>query len=606
VRGQREAFRQRILGTCCSVAPSAFVDKIMNALQPRLTPIAACICAAFALASHSTNALANTVSVAQCTEASLRNAVNAAVSNDTVSLTALSTCKITLNTAAIAVNVTNLTILGPSANTVTIDGAKLNRAFNHTKSGTLTIEHMVLTDGKYNDPNAVGGCIRSTGSVVVQSSDISGCKASPTIGTAKGGAIYAKNKIKITDSTLTSNIAEATSGAFGGALYAATIDIEHSTLNDNHAQIPDGFEADSTNVTVQGGALWSKGALTVNNSIFTGDKAIGPNTAGGGVYSASSAYVGSTTFTSCSAAAYYFAQGGGIFTAGLLTLAHSTLSGNHADGNGGTYGGGLRAGSAVVRYSTIHANYLGDGPHGFGGKSQGGGMFIYQGATDIKNSTIDSNFANGNGGGIFGVHSNITIANSTISGNFASGNGTIVASSGGGIGMLATPGAAATLKISNSTIVFNTAATSAGGYGGGGIRAYGTAVIQSSILANNFKFGQPNDFSCECGIATAPTISGSENLIMALDPGGTPPPNNFITRTLDPKLAPFSNHGGETAVYALSSKSIAIGLGNNSGNFLTDQRGFGFPRENAGKTDIGAYQRQQLDDELFFDGFGEP
>jgi hypothetical protein len=66
----------------------------------------------------------------------------------------------------------------------------------------------------------------------------------------------------------------------------------------------------------------------------------------------------------------------------------------------------------------------------------------------------------------------------------------------------------------------------------------------------------------------------------------------------------LSLHGGETAVHALNPSSPAVGNGNNVGSFTYDQRGFGFARNVGGATDIGAYEHQLIDDEIFYDGFG--
>jgi len=76
----------------------------------------------------------------------------------------------------------------------------------------------------------------------------------------------------------------------------------------------------------------------------------------------------------------------------------------------------------------------------------------------------------------------------------------------------------------------------------------------------------------------------------------------MIISTADPKLVPLGNHGGETQTHALIAGSPALGVGNNLGNFNVDQRGVGFPRLNAGSVDIGAYERQPNDDEIFYNG----
>ena len=131
----------------------------------------------------------------------------------------------------------------------------------------------------------------------------------------------------------------------------------------------------------------------------------------------------------------------------------------------------------------------------------------------------------------------------------------------------------------------------------------GTVVLQSTIISNNLKHGAPSDFSCECGTDAAPTLSGSNNLIMNVDPAGNAPPFGMINVSTDPGLVPLGFHGGETKTHALLSGSSAIAKGNNTGTFTNDQRGTGFSRTNGGSVDIGAYERQPGDDEIFYNGF---
>ncbi|HEY7871283.1 MAG TPA: choice-of-anchor Q domain-containing protein, partial [Rudaea sp.] len=69
-------------------------------------------------------------------------------------------------------------------------------------------------------------------------------------------------------------------------------------------------------------------------------------------------------------------------------------------------------------------------------------------------------------------------------------------------------------------------------------------------------------------------------------------------------LAPLGNHGGLTRTHALLAGSPAIDSGKNGKMFATDQRGTGFAREvPTGMPDIGAYERQLIDDEIFGNGF---
>ena len=102
----------------------------------------------------------------------------------------------------------------------------------------------------------------------------------------------------------------------------------------------------------------------------------------------------------------------------------------------GNYGGGLRNdGTLTVTDSTISGNTAND---------QGGGLFTDGSGTFVGNSTIADNTAKGRGGAVTNFTESLTIANSTIYGNVA-------------------PNA------------------SGGGLGGG----FGTAMIGSSILADN-------------------------------------------------------------------------------------------------------------------------
>ena len=227
-------------------------------------------------------------------------------------------------------------------------------------------------------------------------------------------------------------------------------------------------------------------------------------------------------------------------------------------------------------------------------------MCLVGGSTQISNSTIDGNVSAGGGGGLFTVHSNITLNNSTMSGNIAYGSGSIPSGAGG----IQMTGSAATLHISNSTIAFNTGSGGASAYLGGGVRAYGTAVIQSSIIANNTMGGtDPSDLSCNCGTNAVKKISGANDLIGSIDPGAVGAPGGMVIAASDPKLVPLSNHGGETRTHALLASSPALGLGNNLVGFQYDQRGLNFSRANA----FGGHQGVRtpaVDDEIFYDGFG--
>lgn len=574
--------------------------------RARLTAL---LSSASALALCAPSALAAVVT--NCNDSgagSLRAAVAATASGGTVTFSpSLPACTITLTTAAIPVTVTNLTIQGPVSNAFTINAAQNYRVFNHSGTGTLSIEHLNLESGKYKNASAKGGCIVSAGSVSLTGTTLTNCVAYATAaaGKARGGAIYAKGAVTLVHSTISGNKALAFGGAYGGGVDALSLDAQYSTLDSNYATFPTGKVPSAGSLWEGGGARIGSGATSITNSTFTNNKANGANNdrvdsaaKGGALFAAGTAYLGASTVSGNFAGSYNNTQGGGIYATTTLTLSHSILSGNYGAGTNGSFGGALRASGVTVSYTTIHGNSVSAGPYGFSGLFEGGGMFLYKGTTQISNSTIDGNVSVGMGGGVFSILSNITLSNSTVSGNIAYGDGSAPAGAGG----IQMAGAAATLHINNSTIAFNTGSGGTNQYLGGGVRAYGTAVIESSIIANNTMGTDPSDLSCNCGTNALKKISGANDLIMSIDPGAVAAPAGMVIVASDPKLVPLAYHGGETQTHALPPGSPAIGVGNNLANFTKDQRGIGYPRLNAGAADIGAYERQPNDDEIFFSG----
>ncbi len=541
---------------------------------------------------------------------SLRSTVAATASGGTVTFSAaLPACTITLATAAIPITVANLTIQGPVSNDFTINGAQNYRVFNHSGTGTLSIEHLNIESGKYKGANAKGGCIFSAGSVSLTGTTVTNCLAYATAaaGKARGGAIYAKGALSLVNSTISGNDAVAFGGAYGGGVNALSLDAQYSTFDSNYATFPPGKTPSASSLWEGGGARVGSGTTSITNSKFTNNKATGANDSdivsfakGGAVFAGGTAYLGVSSVAGNFAGSHDNTQGGGIYALAALTLSHSIVSNNYAAGTNGSFGGALRASGLTASYATIHGNSVGSGPYGFSGLFEGGGMFLDNGTTQISNSTIDANVTAGMGGGVFTILSNITLSNSTVSGNTAYGDGSAPAGAGG----IQMTGGAATLHINNSTIAFNSGSGGTNQYLGGGVRAYGTAVIESSIIANNTMGGtDPSDLSCNCGTNAAKKISGANSLIMSVDPGAVLPPAGMVISTADPKLVPLGYHGGETQTHALPPGSPAIGVGNNLGNFTKDQRGIGYPRLNAGAADIGAYERQPNDDEIFYSGF---
>ncbi|MEO0993557.1 MAG: DUF4214 domain-containing protein, partial [Pseudomonadota bacterium] len=141
-------------------------------------------------------------------------------------------------------------------------------------------------------------------------------------------------------------------------------------------------------------------ALTMTDSVVSGNYSGGINTLGGGIFvPINDAVITGSTISDNLAAG----TGGGIF-AGGLTLTGSTVSGNIALDQGLDGGGGIRASSVDIVNSTISNNW-----------SDGRGGGIDASYVSATNATISGNTSGGGGGGIIG--GGITLTNTTVTGN---------------------------------------------------------------------------------------------------------------------------------------------------------------------------------------------
>jgi len=160
----------------------------------------------------------------------------------------------------------------------------------------------------------------------------------------------------------------------------------------------------------------------------------------------------------------YGSSGGGIFSAGALTVTNSTISENSA-----FYGGGIfnEAGSLTMIDSTLSYNdaYM-----------EGSGLYNQGGTVTASNSTLSHNQASFTGGGIYNSNGTVTVSNSTFADN--SGD-PLMSSYAGGIYNIGT------LTISDSTFSNNSAEAS----GGGIFHASGTLTITNSIFSDNTASG---------------------------------------------------------------------------------------------------------------------
>lgn len=188
-------------------------SKITDARRLRVRPLAAGLAIACALAAtpavcrdRATQApahVAATLPVTNCNDdgssGSLRQVIAAANDGDTVDLSALTCSTIALQSGAIVIGLDDLDLTGPGPSLTIAQGTPYEGIFEHTGSGTLSIDSLRVAHGfKYQTgaANALGGCIFSTGNVSLSGAEVTRCAAmrsgSQSGYYARGSAIYAR------------------------------------------------------------------------------------------------------------------------------------------------------------------------------------------------------------------------------------------------------------------------------------------------------------------------------------------------------------------------------------------------------------------------------
>ncbi len=273
------------------------------------------------------------------------NQVNAGGGGDTIDISATGTILLTSWLPQLAKNVT---INGPGANLLAIDGAGLYRPFivastvtDATISG-LTIRHGYTT--------SLGGAIFNDGTLTVMNSTLSDNTSSGTAYGSGGGAIANRpgRTLTVTNSTFFHN-----SAAYGGG----AIEVVQSSSTPYSVTVTN--SSFTNNSAPTGGAIdaWNGGTLTVTNSTFTGNSA----TSGGGIYKT---YTGQMTLTNDTFAGNSASSsGGGIRNFGPATLTNVIVATNSAPVGPDIYGGSGSAGHNLIG-TTSDANGITDGVNG--------------------------------------------------------------------------------------------------------------------------------------------------------------------------------------------------------------------------------------------------
>ena len=276
-------------------------------------------------------------------EGSLRDIVGRSQSGDGVDLSALGCSTITLSNGAIEIPQGNLRMIGPGAQTLTIDGNNLDRVLFHSGSGTLELQGLRLVNGYLQASSSegigTGACLASVGRVLGEDVVVSGCKAQSGSYTCIGGGAFALD-IELADSVVSHNSCASTDhNAAGGGVAGIILVLDRTTVSDNIATTQSSYSF--------GGGFAGFGTETVTSSTISGNRA---DRAAGGFFAA-------------------------------MTMTNSTVSGNTAvDKGGGLYGFSLHMFNSTVTGNSNTASV----------EPASGGIFV------VRRSELESSIVFGN------------------------------------------------------------------------------------------------------------------------------------------------------------------------------------------------------------------
>jgi hypothetical protein len=268
----------------------------------------------------------------------LQPAINGAAPGDTLFVAGTCTGPFTISS--------NLTLDGIGH--AVLDGNKAGPTVTVGTGARVQLDHLMITNGT--------GGISNRGTLTVDYSTVSGNTAS----SGPGGGINngVTGTLVVNRSTLSGNYSL---GAGGGINNNGSLTVRYSLLSGNSADNCGGIDSVGIGVTATvirssmrgntarvadgGGICASQGTLTLSGSVVYGNTAA----FGAGIYDNDGAdsVINSLVVNNTASG-----QGGGIYnvSGGTMTVSHSGVNGNTADGGPGT-GGGIYDASGTVTLS---------------------------------------------------------------------------------------------------------------------------------------------------------------------------------------------------------------------------------------------------------------
>lgn len=556
------------------------------------------------------------------------------------------TFSVSANAATFVVNTTNDTLDVTAGDGICADAAgacSLRAAITeaNTLAGadiiTLPAGTYTITIAEASDNNNLNGDFD-----ILSDITINGAGSGSTIveaNAAPGVAIGRVFHVRFTAPSTVAVINDVTvrhgryaSNTFGAGI---RVDVGAASLTLSRCVVRDNLNGSSGGGVSVSGATGA--SLTINDSTITangaGSSIAGTGANGAGIHINSVATVNITNTTisnnvsnNAIAASATSVFGGGVFITGggagaVNTITNSTISGNSAalTGAGATglaFAGGIYNQQATL--SLINSSVTNNTAAVHAGIRTLAGTV--PATTNITNSTISGNIANGTeGGGVVNIIGSTataacttTITGSTVSGNSVTGAGGVA----GGLENSATAGATGTavMNITNSTISGNTAPNAAGGFNSGAVATvnfnFSTIASNTATTTGGGFFQNPtgvtnlkNSIIADNAAPTSPDIGGTitsqdynhvENtsggtFLVSLggEKGKTVTTNflplpNDVTGT-DPALGALANNGGTTLTHLPSGASPVVNTipngTNDCGTVITvDQRNITRPQ----------------------------
>ena len=400
-----------------------------------------------------------------------------------------------------------------------------------TADGRSTIARNVAQG---NDAGMGGGGVWGAGTVDISGNVLIDANAATGTAGSGGGVFNFGGVLTISDATISNNMANRAGGGvedFGDDDDATDVTLTDVTLSGNSIATAapgnggglhsGGGEVVVTgglvtgNTAVEGGGLWTSGALTLTGTTVTANTATGDADeafeGGGGLFNQGGMMTISEVTVSSNVATGPGASGGGLFVnGGMVTVDASSFADNTSLRAGG--GVEVNGGTLELTDTDFAGNMTGATP------GNGGALHVTSGTVDATGGSVSGNSAASEGGGFWNNAGwTMTVTGTSFSGNVASGD----APDNGGGGLFNNGGV---MVLNGVTVVENQADGTAGSGGGvfngpGGDLTVNGGTLQANA-ANRAGGGIENASGMDApAVATLNNVVLDENFIAVAAPG---------------------------------------------------------------------------------------